>query len=1025
MTLDAEMFRRFYAEVNGVETFPWQADIVHQVLTKRSWPSLVDVPTGMGKTAMIDVAVFVAAATAVEQGADRLGRRRVMLVVDRRIVVDEAYERARNLSQALQRAVTGEGDSAARHVVRGLRRLAPTAGDPLSVPARSAATAGRPPVLAVTRMRGGVTWDAAWLDRPDVPAVVVGTVDQLGSRLLFRGYGVSDKRKPIDAALVGTDSLVLVDEAHLAEVMVTSLAEAQIRDNGGVGVPQATVVQLTATPSATKGSVYAFDVDAHRRHEEGWRRLTAGKRLSLVATDPKGVVYELAAATRRLVTGGADTALVVCNTVGRAREVHAALAGMTIAAHDQLDVDVDLLIGRSRPADRDLLVDTLHRRFGIGRSRDADLRPAILVATQTVEVGANLDADALVTESAPWDALVQRLGRLNRLGKKADTLATVVHDGTDDAVYGPPRSATWSALERLSRNSDTGIDASPLACRALTDEMPAEVFAVRPTPPLLLSPMLDAWARTGPVPLPDAPVAPYLHGLDRNPATVSVAWREGMVETDPAAEYAEVPNDEVDTDLRALPVLPAETVEVPIRSARAWLQGETVPAVSDLEGVEPPAGTRSRSVREPFRVVAWRSDGERLASGSWRWVEALGIRPGDTLVVPVERGGLDRYGWAPESRAPVLDVAEAVRFASSGAASRRRLRADTATPRRLGLGMDDVEEWQRRLRDLRIDDPDDAAVGGDEIPFGEWLVEALQRTRSEHAGLPAGHRLPDSAWTAESLAALQAWVASGVSVTPLAEKWGAGDAGAGFGWRPGEDRFVMSALQRNSFEIERDDELVECSSMSAHRVPLRVHHLNVGDRARNIATAIGLPRRIAAAVEAAARWHDLGKLEPRFQAMLCGGDRFEAMLADEPLGKSGTDPNDRSAWRLSRIRSGLPSGARHEAWSSAIVQAHLAESTADGFDPDLVVHLVASHHGHARPWLPPVSDDHPGVMVAEVDGASIGGAVTHVTITTEKTVDFGHPLRFARLNRRYGRWGLALLETIVRCSDMTVSAEGS
>ena len=48
-----------------------------------------------------------------------------------------------------------------------------------------------------------------------------------------------------------------------------------------------------------------------------------------------------------------------------------------------------------------------------------------------------------------------------------------------------------------------------------------------------------------------------------------------------------------------------------------------------------------------------------------------------------------------------------------------------------------------------------------------------------------------------------------------------------------------------------------------------------------------------------------------------------------------------------------------------------------------------------------------------------------VIVPSERTVSLDHPARFARLNRRYGSWGLALLESVVRCADMTVSGEGS
>lgn len=214
--------------------------------------------------------------------------------------------------------------------------------------------------------------------------------------------------------------------------------------------------------------------------------------------------------------------------------------------------------------------------------------------------------------------------------------------------------------------------------------------------------------------------------------------------------------------------------------------------------------------------------------------------------------------------------------------------------------------------------------------------------------------------------------------------------------------------------------------MGSRRVTLQAHHANVGDRARDIAQALGLRHELASAVEMAARWHDLGKSEPRFQAMLCGGDAYEAMLVEEPLAKSGMHPVGRAAYRVASQRSGLPHGARHEAWSAALVNAHLGQAeNGYPFDADLVIHLVASHHGHARPWFPLVMDDKPQDIEVLLTDAATGTAGKKVSVNSGATMDFDQPARFARLNDRYGRWGLALLESIVRCADMTVSEEGS
>ena len=166
----------------------------------------------------------------------------------------------------------------------------------------------------------------------------------------------------------------------------------------------------------------------------------------------------------------------------------------------------------------------------------------------------------------------------------------------------------------------------------------------------------------------------------------------------------------------------------------------------------------------------------------------------------------------------------------------------------------------------------------------------------------------------------------------------------------------------------------------------------------------------------AARLHDEGKRDPRFQAMLYGRPIRQIRAGAPLLAKSGMDPADRAAFRRARRLSGYPPGMRHEALSARIARL-TASADGMGVDPDLVIHLVAAHHGRGRPLLPPVTDPEPREVAVTTSG------ITHV-LSTAELVDWDGPGRFAALNDRYGRWGLALLETIVRLADIWCSERG-
>lgn len=96
-----------------------------------------------------------------------------------------------------------------------------------------------------------------------------------------------------------------------------------------------------------------------------------------------------------------ERTLIICNHVRTAQQTFEALRG-------RFD-DAVLLHGRFCRRDR-----AVHER-----RVTATNPPRLVVATQVVEVSLDIDFDRLITEPAPIDALVQRMGRVNRAGVRA------------------------------------------------------------------------------------------------------------------------------------------------------------------------------------------------------------------------------------------------------------------------------------------------------------------------------------------------------------------------------------------------------------------------------------------------------------------------------------------------------------------------------------------------------------------------------------------------------------------------------
>jgi len=878
--------------------YAWQERAARELSAEGWWPAL-RAPTGAGKTTLIDCWLYAVA----RAGPDQLGRRLVW-VVDRRAVVDQVFAYA---EQVLARMMAPAAAAPAREVAAALAQLGQ----------------GRPPRAVL--WRGGLDDEAAIALRepldPAAVAVLVATVDQLGSRLLFRGYGLGVGSRALHAGLLGIDTTIVLDEAHMAEPLratVRRVAEVQSSAPASPRPP----VRLCAV-SATLAAPDAFELsDAELAQPAIAKRAGASKWVGLA---DRGTPKAVAGLASELASGEAAKVIgIVMNTVAEARAVFEALGGL---APEPL-LDRVLLIGPVRPLDRIDLLEVIPGR----PERLRRQRPFVVVATQTIEVGVDLDFDALITACAPLDALVQRFGRLDRAGALGSTQAFVLAPPVRrPAVYGETAALTWSWLqERAAEGSlDFGVNAMREAVASHGSpppEVPPRTIALLDLHVHALE-VTDASDHEGPsVPL-------LLHGDRRPTAEVAVAWRRLVAG---GGDVAEPSVEEVALELELRPLHPAEIVTISLVALRRWLSGASAGTLSDVES----AAEDERQSGDPRHTlpIAWRID----ASGGIERIEPdTRVGPSDRIVVRASSGGLDQFGWAPDSTRPVLDL---------GSVSARGPR-------------------------LVIDSSSTAvAAVADRLAAGEMTATAGAR-----------------ALGAEIMAAL-----------PVAD-----------GVRPafsGRVEAVHAALSSGRATLLDDGRILVIArgarseqGSTGGLVTLDEHQRAVEQRVAEVASALGLAREAITSIQRAARHHDEGKRDPRFQEWLHGGSPGSEVLA-----KSAYPFNPARSSRL-RESSGWPAGKRHELASAAAFARAAPEDR-------LARWLVVTHHGRNRPFVSAVLDGAQLEFTALIGGQQIQlGADAHPSLGSQLEL-------LSDLSHEHGPWGLAFLEAIVIGADRTVSA---
>lgn len=958
MSISISDFDAFHRAIHGDNRgpFDWQQRLLVRIIEERRWPRVLDIPTGAGKTTCLDIALFALAVDA--QNPARLWcPRRIVMVVDRRVVVDQVAERGRRLASALA-APKSEVVQKVADALRSLRGDPDRKLDP----------------LGVFTLRGGMPKDDGWTRTPDQPLIIASTVDQVGSRLLVQGYGVSTGMLPVHAGLIGNDTLILLDEVHLSEPFrqtLNALSELRERFAPNTELPKRfEVAFLSATPGNSGGAHFALQEEDRTRESPLGPRLYARKPVSLEEADDRPDLEKKCEAIARRLIDNHGVVGVVLNRVASASRV---ADWLTTSAKGEFDVR--LLTGRMRPLDRDDVIRELRPRIMADRRRGDKERKLVVVGTQCIEAGADFDFDALVTEGASLDALRQRFGRVDRLGQYTKAEGVIVFDKSsksDDPVYGASLQATMKWLKSKANKKSKRVDFGIAHLEIPDSGELAALLAPKKNAPILLPAYMDLWMQTSPAPAVVPDVSLWLHGPQSAPADIQIVWRVDLTEEHLRSDDARTAIGIVG----AIRPSALESISLPFASARAWLHGSPVGEIFDVEGTAQGEIDHGHLPRKALKALRWNGSDSDI-------ITAETLRPGYTIVVPAIRGGIRNACFDPVADGTVEDLAERSALMGRGQPV-LRLHPDVLKGLRLPISLEDEEEAIETLS---------AVVENESNGWRKVWLQALVNNRRARPIVVDGDR--DSRWLVLQRVKLHA--------NMLRKGLDADDSH--------EDGVELTTDEDDSYHAGR-------------HVPLSKHSTDVERFARAYADAVGLPRRLSEDIALAAWLHDIGKADKRFQLMLRGGSEIDLFKEPQLWAKSAMAPGDKGAQRRARERSGYPNGTRHEVQSLFMLERHREKVQATANDPDLVQFLVASHHGYCRPFAPVATDEKPVDVTLDEHSSAAFGTWSFGPVTSANQLhrlDSSLADRFWSLVEKYGWLELCWLEAILRLADHRAS----
>lgn len=905
-------FSAFFAALNGGHApFSWQQDLVDHIVTTGTWPHRIVAPTGAGKSSVVDVHLFVNALFASGNGP-RVPRR-LCVVVGRRALVDSQADRAMNIQRSMVDLLNNDAASGESDIIyRVAKLLSSFHVHDVTEP------------FLVGHIRGELSNRSLPVNEPSACAVIAATPDMWGSRLLFKGYGSSKQARPRETALIAMDSVFVLDEAHLnQQLLVTAERVAKLQEFGAdIGVPRLQVVETTATPSEPKKGQTEVGVDVSNLDgvddAELLRRVNSVKELHRVSVEKwngapgnSEVVAHAVAEIHKLRNEQTSSEVEQSRTIGCI--VNHVDTALKIANElKKRKLNVELIVGRMRTYD----LEQLREKHPLLLTCAGDNEIDVVVATQTLEVGIDIDFSSLVTELAPASSLVQRFGRVNRLGKRKDSKIVVLEPAdlikVKDEVppyKGDDLRKAYDWLDVLSQQNSVN-PAALLACVSPPTSRPRLLYQ-RPE----LTDLLE-FSRTSEDMYAEPDLDLWLHdSLEDQKAIGGIVVREQLPVDDFVA-------------LELLKAFPPENNEVFPASLDILRDKLSQLVVDDRQRIK-----LERSKPDILRRAFFFRDGEvEICTPRYR------LHPGDVIII--DRG------------IPFTTEKVAVKGKPDDKEPPEAVKNENVEVLTFNTGMSDSEaDIFREFCGLT---PDEAT--------------SIWRESGHEGDIVLSNSIQDDLRFGE--------------VVP----WYA---------------IVYSE------ELQEDSDTRQEWTRSQGKVFLDDHQNDVAVRAKKIVEAVGLKEDFGADIVVAAQHHDDGKADHRFQSML-GGLRAEKELAKSEV-------RTRQETKISRQRSGLPQGWRHEQMSVVLVTAEKVQGKLSC--SDLALRIIGCSHGNGRNSFKHTDR----ILLQNVQGSDSD-------ILRQKAHDLFFIGRWEELieetDMKFGPYVTAYLEALERAADVQISAEG-